>query len=117
MRMSVQAGRSDAGLVGVRGGAAAYCAAKAGVVNLTRQLALDLAPEVRVNCIAPGFVATPQFLARDDADELRRQLSSITPLGRMAHPEEVARAVAFAVECDFMTGSVVSIDGGLTAGY
>ena len=54
---------SDAGLRGLRGGWAAYCAAKGGVVNLTRQLALDLAPDVRVNCVAPGPVATEHLFA------------------------------------------------------
>jgi 3-oxoacyl-[acyl-carrier protein] reductase len=62
-------------------------------------------------------VATPEFLAREDADRIEREISAMTPLGRMATPQEVARAVAFAVESDFMTGSVISIDGGITAGY
>ena len=54
---------SDAGVRGLRGGWAAYCAAKGAIVNLTRQLAVDLAPEVRVNCVAPGPVATEHLFA------------------------------------------------------
>jgi NAD(P)-dependent dehydrogenase (short-subunit alcohol dehydrogenase family) len=108
---------SDAGIVGVRGGCSAYGAAKAGIVNLTRQLALDLAPEVRVNCVAPGFIATEGLLARDDADAMVEHLSGITPLHRLGTPDEVARTVAYIVESDFMTGAVVSVDGGLTSGY
>jgi NAD(P)-dependent dehydrogenase (short-subunit alcohol dehydrogenase family) len=108
---------SDAGLVGVRGGCSAYGAAKAGIVNLTHQLALDLAPEVRVNCIAPGYIATEKLLAREDADVVIEGLSGITPLRRLGTPAEVARAVAYAVEADFMTGAVISLDGGITSGY
>lgn len=108
---------SDAGLVGVRGGCSAYGAAKAGIVNLTRQLALDLAPDVRVNCIAPGFIATEKLLARDDANAVVERLSDITPRGRLGTPEEVARAVLYAIEADFMTGAVISLDGGITSGY
>ena len=108
---------SDAGLVGVRGGCSAYGAAKAGIVNLTRQLALDLAPEVRVNCIAPGFIATEKLLAREDADTVIGGLAEITPLRRLGAPAEVALAVIYAAESDFMTGAVISLDGGITAGY
>ena len=108
---------SDAGLVGVRGGCSAYGAAKAGIVNLTRQLALDLAPEVRVNCIAPGFIATEKLLAREDADAVIGRLGEITPLRRLGTPADVALAVTYAAESDFMTGAIISLDGGLTAGY
>lgn len=108
---------SDAGVVGVRGGCSAYGAAKAGIVNLTKQLALDLAPDVRVNCVAPGYIATDQLLARSDAAGLVQSLSSITPLQRIGTPEEVARAALYAIESDFMTGAVINLDGGITSGY
>lgn len=108
---------SDAGLVGVRGGCSAYGAAKAGIINLTKQLALDLAPDVRVNCIAPGFIATEKLLARADADTVIESLSQITPLRRLGTPAEVAAAAVQAAESDFMTGAVISLDGGITSGY
>ncbi len=108
---------SDAGLLGVRGGCSVYGAAKAGIVNLTRQLALDLAPEVRVNCLAPGFIATEKLLARNDADAVVENLSDITPLRRLGTPDEVARAVIYVIEADFMTGATISLDGGITSGY
>jgi NAD(P)-dependent dehydrogenase (short-subunit alcohol dehydrogenase family) len=108
---------SDAGVVGVRGGCSAYGAAKAGIVNMTKQLALDLAPDVRVNCIAPGFIATDHLLGRVDADEVIKSLTEATPLRRLGTPAEVARAAAYAAETDFMTGAIISLDGGITSGY
>jgi NAD(P)-dependent dehydrogenase (short-subunit alcohol dehydrogenase family) len=108
---------SDAGLVGVRGGCSAYGAAKAGIVNLTKQLALDLAPDVRVNCIAPGFIATKKLMARADSDAVIKSLSQITPLQRLGTPAEVADAAVYAAESDFMTGAIISLDGGITSGY
>jgi NAD(P)-dependent dehydrogenase (short-subunit alcohol dehydrogenase family) len=72
---------------------------------------------VRVNCIAPGYIATEKILAREDADVVIEGLSGITPLRRLGTPAEVARAVAYAVEADFMTGAGISLDGGITSGY
>lgn len=87
---------------------AAYAASKAALVQLTRCLALELAPAVRVNAVAPGTVAFP-----DDFDETARHaiLRGI-PLGHVGTPEDVARAVRFLLEEDFVTGSVLTIDGG-----
>lgn len=114
---------SDAGLLGFRGGWAAYCAAKGGVVNLTRQLAIDLAPSVRVNAIAPGVVATDHLFEElasgsyggvdPAADGVRATLDSI-PLGRMARPEEVADGIVFLASAQSMTGAVLSLDAGTT---
>ena len=84
---------SDAGLLGFRGGWAAYCAAMGGVVNLTRQLAVDLAPDVRVNAVAPGPINTP--LVRGLSPEWRKAKAAELPLGRFGEPEEVAAAIAF----------------------
>jgi NAD(P)-dependent dehydrogenase (short-subunit alcohol dehydrogenase family) len=116
---------SDAGVRGLRGGWAAYCAAKGGVVNLTRQLALDLAPEVRVNCVAPGPVATEHLFADLAADtyggvegseDPAKALADTLPTGKLITPEEVADAVVFLATNESLTGSVLSLDGGSTAG-
>jgi NAD(P)-dependent dehydrogenase (short-subunit alcohol dehydrogenase family) len=116
---------SDAGLRGLRGGWAAYCAAKGGVVNLTRQLAIDLAPEVRVNCVAPGPVATAHLFADlaadtyggvEGSDDPAKALAGTLPTGKLITPEEVADAVVFLATNESLTGSVLSLDGGSTAG-
>jgi NAD(P)-dependent dehydrogenase (short-subunit alcohol dehydrogenase family) len=100
----------------------AYCAAKGGVINLTRALALELAPDIRVNCIAPGAMDTE--LMRDcaeasgDAAAYYRYYENFNPLKRIAKPEEVADSVVFVASAAaaFMTGAVIAIDGGSTAG-
>jgi NAD(P)-dependent dehydrogenase (short-subunit alcohol dehydrogenase family) len=104
------------GVTGLPGGASAYGAAKAAVVNLTRTLALELASKIRVNCIAPGFVETEKLVDRSDAAELREALGRKTPLGRIGRPEEIAHALVFALENDFLTGATINIGGGLSAG-
>ena len=116
---------SDGGVRGLRGGWAAYCAAKGGVVNLTRQLAIDLAPEVRVNCVAPGPVATEHLFADLAAEtyggveastDPAQALADTLPLGRLITPDEVADAVVFLAGNESLTGSVLALDGGSTAG-
>jgi NAD(P)-dependent dehydrogenase (short-subunit alcohol dehydrogenase family) len=108
---------SNAGLMG-QPYSAAYCASKGGVIQLTRALADEyLKRGVRVNAVAPGGIATPlqkAFKLPPDADpKAIRKL--VSPLGN-AQPEEVAALVAFVAsdEARYMTGSIVSIDGGLT---
>ena len=114
---------SDAGLLGCRGGWAAYCAAMGGVVNLTRQLAADLAPEVRVNAVAPGPVGTDHLYADLSADsyggfegaaDAVEAVTQTLPLRRIIEPDEVARAVCFLAGLEAMTGSVLSVDAGTT---
>lgn len=103
----------------------AYVAAKAAVVNLTRSMALELAPhKILVNGIAPGSIlteATRRFIyAADGAYSERMQsLLSHIPLGRPGTPEEIAHAVLFLVapESSYVTGSILTVDGGWTAGY
>lgn len=98
-----------------------YCAAKAGLAGLCRALALELAPTVRVNCVCPGPVDTPMMAVElewfGNVDEMRKNTIASVPLKRMAEPDEIAQLVRYvAVEAGFMTGSMLSIDGGTTAG-
>ena len=94
-----------------------YNAAKAGVVALTRTLALELAPKVRVNAVCPGYVLTPMQEA-EYAQEMLRATDAKIPLGRHARPEEVAGLFAFLASDDgaYLTGAAIPIDGGETAG-
>lgn len=97
---------------------AAYSAAKAGVVGLTRQMAADYGAEgIRVNAVAPGVIATPQTAARLDTPEFRATILGTMPLGHAGTPEDVAAAVAFLASDDarMITGQILAIDGGQTA--
>jgi pteridine reductase len=86
-----------------------YCVSKAGVIALTKALAKELAPTVRVNAVAPGPVLLPDDFSADVVDAVRRA----TPLGRIGSPEDVARAIRFlAEEATFSTGSILHVDGG-----
>ena len=110
---------SELGLVGM-GLYAHYCASKFGVIGLTKALALELAPKVRVNCICPGPIDTPMMDAElawfPDPAATRKMAIDRVPLKRFASPQEVAAAVLFfAADAPFATGSVFSLDGGTTA--
>lgn len=95
-------------------GEAPYSAAKAAVVALTQAAGLELAPEIRVNCVSPGFVRTPlnEVLAEDD--ELRGVIEHGTPLARVGRPEEVAELITFlsSDRSAYMTGQNLVLDGG-----
>ncbi len=97
---------------------AAYCASKAGVVNLTRVLAVEWAPEgIRVNAVAPGFVETPLAAPMLAEPGFRAEITSRSPMGRIGTPREVADAVLYLAsdEARWVTGHTLSIDGGWTA--
>ncbi|MFC0284167.1 SDR family NAD(P)-dependent oxidoreductase [Camelimonas abortus] len=111
---------NTASISGLRGdyGFSAYNAAKAGVINLTRTLALDHGPEgVRVNCVCPGLVATPISAPLRADPAVMAAYSGVTPLGRAAEPEEIADAIVFLASsmASYVTGAALVVDGGLTA--
>ena len=104
---------SVSGIAG-QGGQTNYAASKAGVIGFTKSLAKELGPRgITVNCVAPGFV--PTDLTADLPDDLRQRAIELTPLRRMGRPEEIAYAVAFLAsdEAAFITGEVLTVDGGL----
>jgi pteridine reductase len=92
-----------------------YSTAKAGLIMLTRALARELAPEVRVNALAPGAILWPEHGL--DA-ERKQKIEAQTPLARHGSPDDIARAVLFFVlEAPFVTGQVLAIDGGRSVGW
>jgi len=88
-----------------------YSASKAALANLVVGLAQGLAPEVRVNAVAPGTVLPPASFGDDQLARLRERI----PLGRFGAAEDVARAVVFLAENDYVTGQTITVDGGRSA--
>jgi NAD(P)-dependent dehydrogenase (short-subunit alcohol dehydrogenase family) len=113
---------SDWALVGGRN-AFAYCASKGAVAQMTRAMAVDHARDnIRVNCICPGDIDTPMLASgiakRGMAHEQGlKHLADQIPMGRVAQPREIGRAAVFLASADssFMTGAMLSVDGGSTA--
>ena len=113
---------SVAGLVGIKQ-RFAYCTTKGAVLAMTRQLAVEYPKELRVNCICPGTVQTPfveGYLNKYHAHEkekMRAELNARQPMGRLGKPEEIASLIRYVCssEAEFMTGSLLPIDGGWTA--
>jgi len=113
---------SVAGLIGVKR-RFAYCATKGAVVALSRQLAVDYAGRVRVNCICPGTVETPFVEAylekfhKHEKEKVRAELHARQPVGRMGRPDEIASMALYLCsdEAAFVTGATPTIDGGWTA--
>jgi enoyl-[acyl-carrier protein] reductase III len=98
-------------------GYAAMGAAKAGVEALTRQLAVELAPRLRVNTVSGGLVRTDALEAFPDGERLAAEVAAATPLGGLVSPEDLAAAVAFLAsqEARWITGQVLVVDGGFSA--
>ncbi len=104
---------------------AAYAASKAALIQATRSLALELAPSVRVNAVAPGVVDTDMIraprtppsagsdLSIHDLDAQLQKLRALHPLGRLGSPEDVAEAILFLLDASWITGTTLRIDGGL----
>lgn len=113
---------SDAGLMGSKS-LVVYCASKGGVVNMTRAMALELAPHVRVNCVCPGYVDT-DMVRRDyiekgsDPKAREREVIAYAPLERIGTPEDIAGAILFLAGPTGrnITGAALQSDGGATAG-
>jgi NAD(P)-dependent dehydrogenase (short-subunit alcohol dehydrogenase family) len=102
-------------------GVVAYAASKTAIEGMTRTLAVELSPQgVRVNCIAPGFIATKMSATALNSDPERKQkVLSRTPMGRLGDPDDVANAAYFLASDDstFITGTVVPVDGGNSIGF
>jgi pteridine reductase len=92
-----------------------YSAAKAGLVMLTRSLAKDLAPDVRVNAVAPGAIAWPE---NDMPDAVKESITRQIPLGHSGEPADISQAVLFlARDATYTTGQIIAIDGGRSIGW
>jgi NAD(P)-dependent dehydrogenase (short-subunit alcohol dehydrogenase family) len=95
----------------------AYAASKGGVANLTRQLALQWAPAIRVNCVCPGHVETALTATVMADPAWRARMITRYPLGRFGHVDDVAAAILYLAsdEASFVTGVALPVDGGYTA--
>ncbi len=96
------------------GGRASYVASKAGVIGLTRSLAVEWAPKIRVNAVAPGVTRTPMIEAIERDEATRRSFMEKIPLGRFAEPEEIAEVIVFLASdaASYVTGHILVVDGG-----
>src|SRR5213080_2102413 len=102
------------------GSSIVYAVSKAGIVQLTRALALALAPEVRVNSVSPGLVSSGWFsrnFGEEAAAAQEESFAKTTPLGKVATPDDVARAIVALLENDLVTGQDLVIDGGKNITY
>jgi pteridine reductase len=94
---------------------AVYGSAKAGLAMLTRSLAKDLAPDIRVNGVAPGAIAWPE---NDMTDVVKKKIVEQIPLGRSGDPADIANCVLFLVrDATYSTGQIIAIDGGRSLGW
>jgi len=112
---------SEAGLVGIKN-QVAYNVSKAGVISLTKSMAIDFAADhIRVNCVCPGTTETPlvetALNVAPDPGKARHELEAVRPLNRLGQPMEIAFGILYLAsdESPYATGSILSIDGGYTA--
>ena len=113
---------SVAGLIGIKR-RFAYCASKGAIVAMTRQLAVEYAGRLRVNCVCPGTVDTPfvegylEQYHKHEKEKVRAELNFRQPIGRLGMPQEIAHMILYlcSAEAAFVTGSILTIDGGWTA--
>ena len=114
---------SVSGLMGHPEGVSVYCTSKGGLINMTRALALELAPQVRVNCLAPGPIDTDmhRIPARESGDEKGyfEGIDRWVPMRRIGTAEEMAHGILYLAsdEASFTTGAILSLDGGGGAGH
>lgn len=108
-------------ILGVLGGknSSAYCAMKGGVVQLTRAMAAELGPEIRVNCLCPSHIITPMMedeLSRIESKGKMDKLTKMFPMKRLAYPEDMNGSILFYASDDskWLTGNILMIDGGLS---
>lgn len=92
----------------------AYAASKGALISLTRSLAVELAPLIRVSCVVPGAIDTDMIRTTRSSDDVER-LAALHPLGRLGRAEEIADAIRYLLDAKFATGTVLTIDGGITA--
>jgi NAD(P)-dependent dehydrogenase (short-subunit alcohol dehydrogenase family) len=101
-------------------GSAAYAASKSGILGFSRQLAVELAPTIRVNCVSPGYMRTPMStgersgLSVDDQQSRMEQFASKAPMGRVGEVDDIASAILYLASEDasFVTGDELVVDGG-----
>jgi 7-alpha-hydroxysteroid dehydrogenase len=105
---------STAGRFAIRG-MSAYGTAKAALIHLTRELAADLAPKIRVNAVSPGATATSALEIVTDSPELSEAMVAATPLKRLGQPSEIAAAVLYLASpaAGYITGEILSVSGGI----
>jgi len=104
---------SVAGVIGM-GSSIPYCASKAALNNMTVTLARALAPEIRVNAVAPGFIDTRWFKQLDGYEVIKEMSADRAPLKRVCQPEDVAKSIVDLATSELITGQVLVIDGGMT---
>ena len=103
---------SVAGVYGT-GSSIPYCASKAAINNMTLTLARALAPHVRVNAVAPGFVDTRWWSERENKDAIQQLAAAAAPLKKVCQPEDVSKVVVDLVTSDLITGQILVVDGGM----
>jgi len=103
---------SVAGVYGT-GSSVPYCASKAAINNMTVTLARALAPDVRVNAVAPGFVDTRWWSEREHADAIKQFAAAAAPLKKVCQAEDVSKVVLDILSSDMVTGQIVVVDGGI----